>query len=88
MTTPDVTLPENPASAGSADDPALPIAVNGQDTVVTAGTTVAALVAQWCASPDGIAVARNRDVVPRSAWTSTALQSEDRIEIVTAAAGG
>jgi sulfur carrier protein len=89
MTTPDVTLSENLAPVGPAsDDTALHIAVNGQETVVTPGTTVAALVAQWCASPDGIAVARNRDVVPRSAWASTALQSEDRVEIVTAAAGG
>jgi sulfur carrier protein len=64
------------------------IEVNGCDTVVAAGTTVAALVAQWCASPEGIAVARNREVVPRSAWPSTDLVADDRVEIVAAAAGG
>jgi len=64
------------------------IEVNGEDCVVAPGTTVAALVARWCASPDGIAVARNREVVPRSAWPSTDLVADDRVEIVAAAAGG
>jgi sulfur carrier protein len=36
----------------------------------------------------GIAVARNGEVVPRSLWVSTLLESDDAIEIVTAAAGG
>jgi sulfur carrier protein len=67
---------------------ALTIEVNGQGCVVAAGTTVAAVVAQWCVSPDGIAVARNGEVVPRSAWPSTGLDDDDRVEIVTAAAGG
>jgi sulfur carrier protein len=66
----------------------LSIAVNGRDCVVGAGTTVATVVAQWCDSPDGIAVARNGEVVPRSAWPSTDLRPDDRVEIVTAAAGG
>ena len=34
------------------------------------------------------AVARNREVVPRASWSSTPLRRDDRIEIVTAAAGG
>jgi sulfur carrier protein len=52
------------------------------------GATVADLVSSWCASPDGIAVARNREVVPRSEWSTTALSARDIVEIVTAAAGG
>jgi sulfur carrier protein len=66
----------------------LTIEVNGCDTVVAPGTTIATLVAQWCESTDGIAVARNREVVPRSAWPSTDLRADDRVEIVAAAAGG
>ncbi len=50
--------------------------------------TVADLVSSWCASPDGIAVARNREVVPRSEWATTVLCAHDLVEIVTAAAGG
>ncbi|HXQ76429.1 MAG TPA: sulfur carrier protein ThiS [Acidimicrobiales bacterium] len=66
----------------------LRIEVNGRRCTVSAGTTVAAVVAQWCDSPDGIAVARNGEVVPRSAWPTTDLDHDDHVEIVTAAAGG
>jgi sulfur carrier protein len=66
----------------------LSIQVNGRRCDVVAPTTVAAVVARWCESPDGIAVARNGEVVPRSAWPSTDLSDDDSVEIVTAAAGG
>ena len=36
----------------------------------------------------GIAVARNDHVVPRSSWSETTLDDEDRIEIIRAAQGG
>jgi sulfur carrier protein len=49
---------------------------------------VADLVDRWCPSPRGIAVARNGAVVPKSSWETTPLVPGDRIEIVTAAAGG
>ena len=64
------------------------ITVNGQARPLTPGTTVADLVSSWCASPTGIAVARNREVVPRSAWSTTTLAPRDVVEIVSAAAGG
>ncbi len=50
--------------------------------------TVADAVAARCASPRGVAVAVNGTVVPRSQWAATALAPGDRVEIVTAAAGG
>jgi sulfur carrier protein len=62
--------------------------VNGSPWEGPAGTTVAELVAQWCPSPRGIAVARNGDVVPKSRWEATRIVAGDQIEIVTAAAGG
>ena len=64
------------------------IDVNGSPATVAAGATVADLVGQWCRSPDGIAVARNREVVPLSAWPHTNLRSVVHVEIVGAAAGG
>jgi sulfur carrier protein len=64
------------------------VEVNGAPWDGQPGTTVADLVAQWCPSPRGIAVARNGDVVPKSRWEHTPLLDGDRIEIVTAAAGG
>jgi len=64
------------------------ILVNGEPGRVAPGSTVAELVHLWCASPQGIAVARNGEVVPRSRWATTLLAPRDRVEIVTAAAGG
>ena len=76
-------------NAGRAPDPGgLPVVVNGQERSLAPGDTVADLVRAWCPSPDGIAVARNREVVPRSRWAQTALAPRDVVEIVTAAAGG
>ncbi len=64
------------------------VSVNGTPRDVPPGTTVADLVSEWCPSPRGIAVARNGDVVPRSRWRTTPVSTGDRIEIVTATAGG
>ncbi len=64
------------------------VTVNGTSTDLAAGTTVADLVASWCPSPKGVAVAINTEVVPRSAWATTAIGTGDAVEIVTAAAGG
>jgi sulfur carrier protein len=62
--------------------------VNGAPHPMAPGTTVADLVSSWSVSPHGIAVARNREVVPRSEWATTPVSPRDVIEIVTAAAGG
>lgn len=62
--------------------------VNGAPEQLQAGATVADVVGRWCPSPDGVAVACNGDVVPRSTWAKTPVRSGDRLEIVTAAAGG
>ncbi|MHB8681099.1 MAG: sulfur carrier protein ThiS [Acidimicrobiales bacterium] len=64
------------------------VTINGEQHQLRAGATVADVVRTWSPSPDGIAVARNGDVVPRSAWAVTSLEGGDRVEIVTAAAGG
>jgi sulfur carrier protein len=64
------------------------LAVNGTTHHLEAGTTVADLIATWCDSAEGVAVARNREVVPKSEWAVTALEAGDRVEIVTATAGG
>jgi len=73
---------------GAGHDAGLGITVNGAARVMAPGATVADLVTSWCPSPEGIAVARNREVVPHSEWTTTPLAPRDVVEIVTAAAGG
>jgi sulfur carrier protein len=62
--------------------------VNGQPWEGPDDLTVAGLVAVFCPSPRGVAVARNGEVVSKSAWEATIVVGGDRIEIVTAAAGG
>jgi len=64
------------------------ITVNGEDHAVSPGTTVASLVAEWCPSPRGVAVALNGEVVPRSTWERAPVAPGDVVEIVSAAAGG
>jgi sulfur carrier protein len=64
------------------------VTVNGDDMELDAGATVADVVSSLCASERGVAVAVGREVVPRSQWISTTLADGDRLEIVTAAAGG
>jgi sulfur carrier protein len=63
--------------------------VNGHDMPLGAAT-VADFLAQQAVDVGqrGIAVALNGSVVPRSAWSETALKPGDNIEIVRAMQGG
>ena len=60
------------------------VIVNGEAQEVAAGCTVGTL------APDqrGVAVAVNREIVPRSRWSQARLAEGDRIEILEAAQGG
>ncbi|HXA32557.1 MAG TPA: sulfur carrier protein ThiS [Acidimicrobiales bacterium] len=69
-------------------DASVHLSVNGDPWDGPARTTVSDIVASWCPSPKGVAVARNGDVVSKSRWATTEVSTGDRIEIVTAAAGG
>jgi sulfur carrier protein len=64
------------------------VQVNGTPWHGPAVITLTQLVAEWSRSPKGIAVALNGEVVPKSLWEVTRLSPGDRVEIVTAAAGG
>ena len=66
------------------------VIVNGQPAEVDPGQTVAGLLARLGHPPGGpgIAVALNGEVVPRSAWSTTALDDDDRLEVLGASQGG
>lgn len=64
------------------------IRVNGQAREIADGTTLGALIAQLGVRREGIAVARNADVVPRQSIDATPLCAGDSIEIIAAVAGG
>ncbi len=64
------------------------ILLNGNNHRLDEHTTVGTLVDTIGSGRAGIAVARNREVIPRSLWDTEVLQETDQIEILVAAQGG
>jgi len=64
------------------------VTVNGNETQVAPGTTVAGLLVVLGLGGQRVAVERNRDVVPRTDHGTTELADGDRLEIVTFVGGG
>jgi sulfur carrier protein len=64
------------------------LTVNGEQRRVDAGTTIAALVHELSGHARGVAVAVDREVVPRSAWEEVLVREGTNVEVVTATSGG
>ena len=66
------------------------VRVNGQERVVDTAATVLDVLALLDLEADarGVAVAVERDVVPRGQWPSRVLAEGEQVEIVTAMGGG
>ena len=64
------------------------LTVNGEEREVTGPMTVLGLVESFGLAPQKIAVERNLEIVPRSAYGDVALRDGDRIEIVNFVGGG
>lgn len=64
------------------------IVVNGETRAVETGATLLSLVESLSLPSSRIAVERNRAIVRRADYGSTALAEGDRIEIVTFVGGG
>ncbi|MDA8391244.1 MAG: sulfur carrier protein ThiS [Actinomycetota bacterium] len=66
------------------------IEFNGRGTDVAGDCTVESLVCALTGSSEaaGIAVAVNREVVPRSDWKGFRVSEGDRVEVLTPAQGG
>jgi sulfur carrier protein len=62
--------------------------INGEDRDVADGATIAEVLATFALRRDGIAVALNDDVVPRTEHAVRTLHDGDRLEIIVAVAGG
>lgn len=69
-------------------DQELDLLVNGESRAVPAGCTVEGLVELLGLTGRRVAVAINRDVIPRSAFGSRQLAAGDRVEILEAVGGG
>jgi sulfur carrier protein len=66
------------------------IVLNGQDSDLRPGETVAAALARVGVDADarGVAVAVDGEVVPRAEWDAFALGAGARVEVLTAMQGG
>ena len=64
------------------------IEVNGEPRQVPQGASVAELLASIGLAAPKVAVERNLEIVPRSAWASTRLDAGDRLEVVHFIGGG
>ena len=64
------------------------IIVNGQCKEVPEGISVASLLDEMSLEPHRVAVELNKQLVPRTRHTGTALAEKDKLEIVTLVGGG
>jgi len=64
------------------------LTLNGETRAIEGAQTVAALVERLGLDGRKVAVERNLEIVPRSAYDATSLQDGDRIEIVHIIGGG
>jgi sulfur carrier protein len=66
------------------------VALNGEPRELSDDATVASAVELLGIAPDtrGVAVALDREVVPRGAWATTALTPGAHVEVLTAIQGG
>jgi sulfur carrier protein len=64
------------------------VTANGEPRQLPPGSTLAELVIQLVASPQGVAAAVDGTVVPRLAWPGTPLAEGCVVEVVSAVPGG
>ena len=64
------------------------ITINGENRELAAGLNVAGLLAQLGIDTRKVAVERNLEIVPKSAFAATEVQDGDRLEIVHFIGGG
>lgn len=67
---------------------AVEIQLNGEAREIAPGQSVHTLVEQLGLAGQALAVAVNREIVPRALWPQRTLQSQDRVELVRPVGGG
>jgi len=64
------------------------IRVNGEERLFPAGTRIPELLAQLGVATPRVAVERNREILPKAKYESTALEEGDELEVVEFVGGG
>ncbi len=64
------------------------LTINGVRKQIRKSATMADLIIELDLAGKKLAIERNGDIVPRSAYPATPLQADDKLEIVVAVGGG
>jgi sulfur carrier protein len=64
------------------------VVINGENREIPENLSVADLLQHLGIAGDRIAIERNRDILPRSAWPVTPVRQKDEFEIVHFVGGG
>ncbi|MEO1038320.1 MAG: sulfur carrier protein ThiS [Pseudomonadota bacterium] len=72
----------------SAPPGAIPIQLNGEPREAPAGLTLSGLITWLELDPRKVAVERNLEIAPRSAYHEVRIEAGDRLEIVQFVGGG
>lgn len=64
------------------------VQVNNKEVELTTGNTISALAAQLDLPSQGVAIALNNRMIPRSQWAEQEIQYGDSLVIIKAACGG
>lgn len=82
-------IPFYPLIYSLANTNAMEISLNGDQLQVKDQATLAEVLSDRCfANRNGIAVAVNNTVVPKTQWENTSLTDKDRILVIAATKGG
>jgi sulfur carrier protein len=67
---------------------AMKITLNGEPREIPAGLNVVALLDHLALRADRVAIEHNGEILAKSAWAATAINANDRFEIVQLVGGG
>lgn len=75
-------------TASAASDTEISVTLNGEARALPAGLSLAAMLTHLGLNPRKVAVERNLEIAPRSAYGTIEVQDGDRLEIVQFVGGG
>lgn len=78
----------NPRANGAAEASVIDVQVNGEPRSMPAGLSLAGALEHLGLDPRKVAVERNLEIAPRSAYDQITIESGDRLEIVHFVGGG
>jgi thiamine biosynthesis protein ThiS len=78
----------NPRASGASTAAQIEVSVNGERRSLPTGLTLTGLLEHLDLDPRKVAVERNLEIAPRSAYDAIRIEAGDRLEIVHFVGGG